>query len=143
VYRSVLDRDAALLIGRFSGASNTDDDFERYLASIREADQGGMLKPGGIAVLLVDRGNPRPSAPWRKRIADETAHIRAPQALFVLCTSDALIRGVVVAINWLRPPGYEARVVATPPDVIALIRARRPTVGDRAAELITALLAEP
>jgi hypothetical protein len=143
VYRSLLDRDAAVLVGRFFGPANTDDDFERYIASIREADQAGLTKPGGVAILLVERGNPMPNAHWRRRIADDTAHIQSKDALFVLCTEDPLIRGVLTAINWLRPPKYEVRVVGSVEALRSLLAQRRPASAARAAALIAQVRADP
>lgn len=139
MYHSLLDLNAALLVGRFHGDTNSDEDFERYLASIRDADAAGLMKPGGIAVLLVERGNPMPNARWRRRIADDTANIRAQDALFVLCTEDTLIRGVLTAINWLRPPKYEVRVVGSVDALLELVRTRRPDAAPRAEQMVREL----
>jgi hypothetical protein len=141
MYASALDPACALLVGRFFGPSNTDDDFARYIKSILDADTIGLTRPGGVAVLLVERGNPMPNAYWRRRIADETAHIQSKDALFVLCTADPLIRGVLTAINWIRPPRYEVKITASVEDTAALLRVRRPDAADRAVEMIAALRA--
>jgi len=89
-------------------------------------------------VLVVDRGNPAPPAQWRKRIADATERIRSKDVLFVLCAESPLIRGVVTAINWIRPPRYDVQVVPSPAAMLAVLAQRR----GNAEELVRQMLAE-
>lgn len=141
MYQSVLDVEHALLIGLFSGSTNVDADYQRYIDSIVEADRQKLAKPGGIAVLVVERGNPIPSAQWRKRIADATGDLATKNVLFILCSGDPLMRGVAIAINWLRPPKYELAITSSITEMLDVIRARRPAVLARAEEMIRTLQA--
>jgi hypothetical protein len=139
VYQSLLDVEHGLLIGLFSGADNTDEDYQRYVDSLIDADRRKPRATGAIAVLVVERGNPIPSAAWRKRIADATGALGNKDVLFILCSADPLMGGVVTAINWLRPPKYEVKVTSTLPAALAVIATRRPGAVQRADEMVRAL----
>jgi hypothetical protein len=103
----------------FTGPTNKDDDFAEYVASIKTFDEICAGKDGA-AVLMADAGNPAPPSPWRKKIADASARLLSKPA-FVLVSSSPLIRGVVTAINWLRPPSYPFAAVADFADAEAFI----------------------
>ena len=142
MYGSRIDPDQGLLIGLFSGANNDDDDYQRYVDSILEGDRRTRAGTAQIAILMVDRGNPPPSAKWRKRIADTTAKLRTEGAVFVLCAESPLIRGVLTAINWIRPPPYAVRIVATFDEVLAVVAERRAPARAVAIRMLAELRAE-
>lgn len=94
----------------FSGLVNTDADYAAYVDAVRGTLQrcvGRTDLPASI--LVVDAGNPVPNAAWRKRIAEASA--MAPcRMLFAVVSSSVLVRGAITAVNWIRPPPYEASV---------------------------------
>ena len=114
----------ALCVWVFTGPHNSDADFEQYLASIRRLDEAcrGRELPAGI--LVADPGNPPPNATWRRRIADETRSL-ATRPLFAMVTTSLVLRGVVTAINWIRPPPYEFATFERFDDALAWVEARR------------------
>jgi hypothetical protein len=133
MYSEAMDRERGLLVVIFSGKVNTEADYERYLASIKEmqraraGDQDGVrerLRGRFVLILIVDEGNPAPTAAQRKRIAEETANIGA-EASFAVVTSSMLIRGVVTAINWLRPPKYGVLVTGSFSEAVQWAERRR------------------
>lgn len=89
----------------FTGPTNTDDDFERYVATLGKLAKlaEGRLAPAGIQI--VDPGNPPPNAHWRKRIAEASFEFN-PAAMFALVSPSPMVRGVVTAINWVRRPSF-------------------------------------
>jgi len=95
-----------------SGTSNTDDDFARYIATIQRFDTMAAGWSSAVAVMVVDKDNPRPDAVWRKRMADASTHIRS-KPVFALVSQSPIIRGVLTAINWLRPPPFETAAFAS------------------------------
>ena len=64
------------------------------------------------AILVVDAGNPPPPSPWRKKIADVSSKLQS-KPTFAMVSGSPVMRGVVVAINWLRPAAYPFTVVST------------------------------
>ena len=142
MYRSRIDAVEGLLVGLFSGSSNDADDYQRYIDSILDADQKTLATTAKIAILLVDRDNPPPDAQWRKRIADASAGVRTEGAIFVLCAQSPIIRGVLTAINWIRAPRYEVRIVGTLEATLAIVRDRRASAPARAEQMIAELRRE-
>jgi hypothetical protein len=139
MYQYRIDVEHGLLVGLFSGATNSEDDYQRYVDSILEASEKKLTVSGGIAMLVVERGNPIPNAAWRKRIADASGDLGTKDVLFILCSGDPLMRGVATAINWIRPPKYELKVVASLPDLVEVVRQRRPSAAPRVDEIIREL----
>lgn len=139
MYHHLMNDEHGLLVGRFAGTTNSDDDFERYIASTIEGERRSATLGLAIGVLIVERGNPMPNAAWRRRIADETGKTPMKAAMFILCTEDPLIRGVLTAINWIRRPKYETHIVATVADAAALIRARVPAAEPAFLQMASSL----
>lgn len=142
MYGHQMDTEEGLLVGLFSGPSNSDEDFTRYVDSLLQgAKQSNSAKPQ-IAVLVVDRDNPPPNAYWRKRIAEATSHIGGNGGLFVLSAESPLIRGVLTAINWIRPPKYEVKIVASPDEMLEVLATRSDVARTAAARMLAELRAE-
>jgi hypothetical protein len=104
MFRLAVDRSALVALGIFSGPQNSDADFQSYIDSFEGLDAvaARVRGPRGCFVLIVDPENPRPNALWRRRIADASSHLRS-RPLVSVVTRSPLIRGVAIAINWLRP----------------------------------------
>jgi hypothetical protein len=60
----------------------------------------------------------------------------------VLCAESPVIRGVVTAINWIRPPKYETKTVASLDAALAIVEGRRPAAVPVARRLLGELRAE-
>ena len=132
-----LDEEQGLAIWLLSGSVDTDADYEELIAAFERAD-AAVLAPGieRPAVLqIVDDGNPVPNSFWRRRIAQATAHPHGRDAMFALVTSSLLVRGVVSAINWLRPPRYHIGLHASVDDAVAWVERARPGCAARLRSL--------
>ena len=114
----------ALVVWLFSHEENSDDDYERYIRCIHEMDARGADRELPAAILVVDPGQPAPNAAWRRRIAEASATMKS-KALFAVVSESAVVRGVVTAINWIRPPPYEHAVERSFDDAVAWIERRR------------------
>lgn len=136
MFGQALDMPRAVVLWFFSGTSS-DRDLEEYLLAIATMDAMGATFQRPVAVQYHDPNCTPPTAPWRKRIADASTAIKS-QALFCLVSPSPLIRGVVTAINWLRPPSFEFTTCATIEDAADWIADRRGYAGGN----LQALLAE-
>ena len=123
MFLSSYDPARAAAVFLFTGGSNEDDDFERYLRVTAELAQKteGHAHPG--AILIVDPDNPMPNAAWRKRIAEETADL-GDGVHFAFVSPSPLARGVVTAVNWFRRPKYEIETFARFDEAVAWLVAR-------------------
>jgi len=86
--------------------------FQRYVDSFTKVVVDDMLRPA--ALVYVERNNPMPNAHWRKQIAEassELAFRARPRVAFA--GPSPLVRGIITAINWLRPPPYDFEVFST------------------------------
>lgn len=126
VFSEAADVRLGLAVWVFSGPTNTDADFEAYLASIARLDLAmlgaGVKHPAVIQV--VDEGNQIPNSHWRRRIAEATRVLHC-RPLFALVTTSTLVRGVATAINWIRPPRYEVVAWATFDQAVSWVERRR------------------
>jgi len=112
------------IVWYFSGKENSDDDYARYVASFAEADALGAKHPKPVGLLYVDANNPLPNAAWRKRMAEASTRLRSKPVL-AFCSQSPLVRGIVTAVNWLRPPPYEFNTVSTFEEGLAWLETRR------------------
>lgn len=108
----------------FSGKENADDDYARYVASFAEADALGAKHASPVGLLYVEPDNPLPNAAWRSRMAEASKRLRSRPAL-VFASSSPLVRGIVTAVNWLRPPPYEFTTVSTFEEGVAWLEEKR------------------
>jgi hypothetical protein len=101
-----------LIVWFFHGPKNSDEDYQQYVDSFTKVVVDETLRPA--ALLYVERNNPMPNAHWRKKIAEASSDLafRArPRVAF--SGPSPLVRGIITAINWLRPPGYDFEVFPT------------------------------
>jgi len=94
----------------FSGTSNDDADFERYLAAVDQLDTLAGGRADAAVVTVVEPGNPPPNAKWRQRIAERARGLRT-QAIAVLVSDSPIIRGVMTVLNWLAPRRFREQTV--------------------------------
>ncbi len=112
VFTYAYDIQAMACVWLMSGTTNTDDDFARYVDTIARFDAMAAGWDSAVAVMVVDKDNPRPDAVWRKRMADASTDIKC-KPVFALVSQSPIIRGVLTAINWLRPPPFETAAFAS------------------------------
>ncbi len=132
------DEGVGVAVFLFAGKDNTDDDFERYMASLDKLAASANGRTDAAVVTVVDRGNPPPNAKWRERIGQRSRTLRT-HAVAVLVSDSPMIRGVMTVLNWIAPKRFEEQVVlATFEEAVVWIEARR---GPRRS-VLTVLLRE-
>ncbi len=126
MFRLAFDRSSVIAVGVFSGRENTDADYQAYIKSFEQLDSIAFhqQKERAVYAVIVDPENPRPSATWRKQVAEASANIRS-NPLVSLITRSAAIRSVVTAINWFRPPTYSIKCHESLEASAAWIQAQR------------------
>ncbi len=107
----------------FAGRTNTDRDFERYIECVRALDERARERDA-VCIQIVDRENTPPSAAWRKRIAESSRQMKS-RPCFALVTESPVIRGVQMAINWIRPPPFPVTIEARFDDALRWCVAQR------------------
>jgi hypothetical protein len=110
LYLYAYDRSSSTLVGAKVGDPCTDEDYARIVETMVRLH--AEVPPNGIAyfALIVDAGQPPPSALWRRRLALARAHGKSFR--FVIVSSSILERGTVTAIHWLKPPTSEQKVIS-------------------------------
>lgn len=124
MFTSAYDLAHGAAVWLLSGDHNTDEDYESYLRSVHRLLDKVQGRDKPAAILVVDAGNPPPSATWRKRIAEETEGI-GEGALYAIVSPSRVVRSTVTAINWFRPAPYEVKTFAHFEDAVAWIEERR------------------
>lgn len=114
----------AAVVLLFSGATNDDADYERYIAAFQKLDRQATGREAPIAFVIIDAGNALPNAVWRKRIADASIALTSRPLLIVVSTS-ALARGVVRAIHWIHPMPFKTLTASDYPEAMAIAEAHR------------------
>lgn len=109
----------------FSGLSNDDDDFVRYLAAMDDLDRRAAGRSDAAIITFVEPGNPPPSAKWRKLIGERSTSLKT-RPVAALVSSSPLIRGVVTVLDWIAPKRFEAQVaVASYDEAVSWIESKR------------------
>ena len=113
---------AAVLL--FSGPTNDDGDYERYMAAFQKLDQKVANRDSPIGFLIIDPNNALPNALWRKRFAEAGMSLKSNPTLIVVSAS-ALARGVVRAIQWVRPMPLQAFTASDFGEAMGIAEQRR------------------
>jgi hypothetical protein len=108
----------------FSGATNEADDYERYIVAFQALDQKSKGRDCPIAIVVVDPGNALPNAVWRRRIAEAAGTLRS-KPLMILVSGSAMARGIVQAIQWVRPLPFDAETAADFDAAVRIAERRR------------------
>lgn len=114
----------AAVVLLFSGKTNDDADYERYIASFQKLDRTSSGRDSPIAFLVVDAGNELPNALWRKRIAEASTSLTS-KPLMILVSTSALARGVVRAIHWVHPLPIETQTASDFAEAVRIAEQRR------------------
>ncbi len=100
------DATVSLVVIRRRGPPPTDEDNERLVAALRSLRR--HARGAAVAILAFGEGD-GPNAKWRRRFADFKAE--AGPVRIALVTTSALYRGVLVAMNWMKPSTAEQRTM--------------------------------
>ena len=101
----------ALVVIDNAGPSTRDIEYERTLEALNLVTRRrvGILP---AIVIFIDPRRPIPDARWRRRFAHERAGAGAFRCAMV--TDSIVHRGLMTAIDWIRPPATEQRMLAFP-----------------------------
>ncbi len=126
MYARAYDPAFAVLVSLFGGPTNTEQDYARFIEAVKEVDrrafEAKIARP--VAITVVDPGNPLPDAGTRKRIAEGTARLLTRPA-YCLVSENPLVRGVLTAVHWVRPPAYDFATVASWSDALRWVAEAR------------------
>jgi hypothetical protein len=105
VYTRAYDRSRGLLFGLWSGAHNSDDDFDRAAADVLMLDREGADLPAGVVhIAETDDENPVPSQAQRKQLSRAAEAVsRSKVYYFCMVTRSPLVRGVITLLGWFAP----------------------------------------
>jgi hypothetical protein len=109
MYVFAYDREASTVVGAKVGEPCTDRDYERIVESITRLLAEAREDAIAWFILVIDRGQPPPSAIWRQRLAK--ARVTSKAFRFVIVSPSSLERGAVTAIHWIKPPAPGQKVV--------------------------------
>jgi hypothetical protein len=102
MFSHAYDPQDALLVGVWSGPTNTDADYDNYLAAFeRLCSEGKDHEHGVVTLLVLDPDNPRPDPVQRQRIAAAREAVNVKLDLVGLVTTSVVMRGVITAIRWI------------------------------------------
>jgi hypothetical protein len=124
LFASAVDYNRGLAVWIFSGAVNTDADYEGFFRSLEQMLAETSQLSVRIGVIVADPGRPVPSPQWRRRLAEASATI-PPDTLIVMVSRSVAVRGAVTAIHWLNPPQYQFAVHDTFAHALAFIEEKR------------------
>lgn len=128
MYAYAYDRTSGTMVGMLARPFNEDSDNHQLLESIM-LQQAGVTNPavGGVFILMVDPQNPHPNASWRRRFAETRDRVRFARYSFAVVTPSQPLRGVLTAVNWIRPLSsrFEAEAFSTFDDAVRWIEEKR------------------
>lgn len=84
--------------------AGSDADHEGLLRRLDRTDRDAAWRGRAVGVLFVTQARtPPPSVYWRQRFAEQRWTWRSPRVLMSFVSPSAIQRGVLTAIDWLRP----------------------------------------
>lgn len=125
-----------LAVWRFDG-KNQDADWRTYIDTIRALDAECPDDVRGAGLTVFAPKSPPPNGRWLREIASGTAELRMDNPLFALVSDSLLVRGMVTAINKIRPAPYGSSSFRSRDDALAwLDKGRGEPVSPRLRELL-------
>lgn len=124
VFSCAYDIVEAVAVLLFSGPTNDDGDYERYMAAFQKLDLKVVNRESPIGFLVLDTGNALPNAVWRKRFAEAGMALKSNPTLIVV-SSSSLARGVVRAIQWVRPLPLQSLTASNFQEAMTIAEQRR------------------
>ena len=139
MYTSIHDEAASLLVGIWSGDTNTDADFDTVVGDLERSLRTAQARPETrIHLMFADADNPPPGAAHRQRLIRVVkADPGYTNTCFVMVTPSLLIRGAVTAVAWFAPEKHKASAHANLNDALEWIDGQRPGVRPRLQEMAT------
>jgi hypothetical protein len=129
MYAYAHDRILGTMVGMLTRPFDEDSDNQRLLESIakQQADAPSPASTVGVFILIVDPSYPNPNARWRRKFAEMRDDARFGKALFALVTPAPHLRGVLTAVNWMRPPTtrFEAESFVMFDDAVRWVEEKR------------------
>jgi hypothetical protein len=138
VFRGHSSPSEGLVVWRFTSGTNTDLDWQTYCQAIRKAARETSSHRHPCAFQVVESGSEDPSAKWRREIAEALKSVM-PHSHFVLVTGSSVVRHVLTAIFWLRPPKFTVDLVATEEEGFDSLDAARPGSAARVRAILERL----
>jgi hypothetical protein len=87
-------------------------DHERVIGAIGRLDRDGRDHDRKVAFMLVlGPETQAPNAHWRRRYAEQRGTFVAPGVFVSVVTESAVLRGVMTAMSWIRPPPSHVKSV--------------------------------
>lgn len=138
MYHSAYDPQAGVLVGLNHGELTRMDHIASMEAMAALDRDGARLKKPLITVLFIEPDAGQPSAQMRKEYAESQERMTADRHVLILVTTSTFVRGVVTAVNWIKPPTvrFKTEVCATIDEAIGFAEKER---GESVAAVITAL----
>lgn len=128
MYAYAFDKLSAAMIGVLTRPFDEEADNHLLLESIAKQ-QASASSPVATAafLLLVDPQYPQPSAKWRRRFAEARDGLRFAKTFFAVVTPETSLKGVLTAVNWMRPlkPNFEAESFSTFDEAVRWATERR------------------
>lgn len=109
------------------GPPATDADWTAYGDAIESLNQKVPSHVRPVLMQFIGSGTPFPTPLTRRRMANLRAHIRADAVNVVVSTSPT-VRGVQVALDWLRKPHYDS---SSHPDAESAMAHAEKVIGKR------------
>jgi D-ribose pyranose/furanose isomerase RbsD len=98
---------------RFCPGGDANADYAHHLQFEAEAAAKASRVHQKLAIMIIQEpGVPAPDAMWRSKIAAMTATPEFRTICCAIVTRNALIRGVVTALNWIRKRDYQEAIFA-------------------------------
>jgi hypothetical protein len=113
-----------LAVWVFAGA-NRDEDWQRWIDDIGALDAACPDDVRGAGLSVFSKKSPPPGPRWLKRIADGTQRLRMNNPAFALVSDRMLVRGIVGAVERMRPSPYESTAHKTVDTAMRWLRERR------------------
>ncbi len=129
------DKVSGTMVGVLARPFNEEADNQHLLEAIdKQQAEVPSPKASGVFILAVDPQYPQPNAKWRRRFAEARGQVRFAKMFFAVVTPEASLRGVLTAVNWVRPTSarFEADTFSTFEEAVRWAEERR---GDAAKTL--------
>lgn len=117
MFVEVYDDTTPTVVWLFAGSRNTSDDHERWLASMQRLDASANGRRG-VALLIIEDGNPPPSSSVRERLPGVARSVRSTSPLAVV-TSSSVARGIIAGFDFTGVVRFPLKGFAAVDDAIA------------------------
>lgn len=117
MFVEVYDDTTPAVVWLFAGTTNTVDDHERWLSSMQRLDASSNGRRG-VALLIIDDGNPPPSSSVRERLPAIARSVKGTSPLAVV-TSSSVARGIIAGLDFAGVVRFPLKGFATVDDAIA------------------------